>query len=178
MVFLGTQCPISRWYVPALNQLSTAAQAAGVDLVGVISDPTVSRSDALQFSTDFQAAFPIVFDASGELANALHPLATPQVILVDRAGQVLYSGRIDDAWSAVGRKAQHVDHHELADAIAAIGRGAAVNLADTAPVGCTFESWDAPHGGPASVTYARDIAPILAANASAVTTMDRWPHFH
>src|ERR1700722_17178280 len=65
VVFLGTECPLPRRYMPVLNDLAATAAAKNIDLLGVISDPTVSRAAADDFRKQYAAAFPIIYDASG-----------------------------------------------------------------------------------------------------------------
>src|ERR1700722_7614363 len=55
IVFLNPECPISRSEVAALNQIAAASPEAPV--VGVISDPTVTREAARKFITDFGVKF-------------------------------------------------------------------------------------------------------------------------
>ncbi len=163
VIFLGTECPISRWYISTLNDLAITAAKQGQEFYGVISDPTVSRADAVKFSNDYLVHFPLVFDASGELAAELSPKVTPEAFVMDRTGHTIYRGRIDDAYSGVTKQAQHVDHHDLLDAMSAVDAGTTPAAAETTAIGCVFEAWThKPAGG--SVTYARDIAPILMAS--------------
>jgi hypothetical protein len=162
IVFLNPECPISRSEVTTLNQIAAASTEAPV--VGVISDPTVTREAARKFVTDFGVKFPLLFDASGDLAMKFKPTHTPEVFVVDKTGAVRYSGRIDDAFLAVGKQREVVTSHDLRDALAAVAAGKAPKEAKTASVGCVFESWKGSGAVPAKVTYTRDIAPILNAN--------------
>jgi AhpC/TSA family/Copper type II ascorbate-dependent monooxygenase, C-terminal domain len=163
LVFLGAECPISRRYVPVLNELLASANSKQVDLIGVISDPTVSLAAANQFRKDYAASFPIIFDASGELARKLNPAITPEAFVIDTHGSVLYCGRIDDQYDSVARQRQQPQHHDLADAILAVATCGTIAVTRTQAIGCVFESWDRQ---PASskITYARNIAPIMYAN--------------
>lgn len=163
VVFVGVECPISSAYVPQLNGMSKSALAAGVDLMLVISDPTVTRAAANEYRKSYQIQPPVLFDASGELAKALKPACTPEAFVLDRAGVVQYRGRIDDSYAALNKKKEHVDHHDLADAIAAVASGKPVATPHTTAIGCAFEAWNA-RGVTARITYTRDVAPILASN--------------
>ncbi len=165
LVFLGTECPISRRYVPVLNDMLAAARAKNIDLLGVISDRTVTRAAAEQFRKDFAVSFPIIFDASGELARQLKPAITPEAFVLSADGKVVYRGRIDDLYVSVARQKEQADHHELVDAINAIAGGSAINVTNAPAVGCIFESWESPAAN-TKITYTRNIAPILMANCA------------
>lgn len=162
VVFLNPECPISRSEVATLNKI--AADAKGASVLGVISDPSVTRSAASAFAKSFQVKFPLLFDASGDLAARFKPDHTPEAYVIDTGGKVHYSGRIDDAFAAVGKQREVVTSHDLRDALTAVSEGKEPPHATTQSVGCVFESWNDSGAVPSKVTYTRDIAPILNAN--------------
>ena len=91
----------------------------------------------------------------------LRPTVVPEAFVVDAGGRLCYRGRIDDRFVAVGKPRTKVTHHELRDAIAALHTGGRAPESQPA-VGCIFEAWTA--AVPESVTYTRDIEPLLRAN--------------
>ncbi len=164
-VFLSTECPIANGYTPKLNELHArvgGAADAGVDLFGVISDATLTRDAAAKHFDEFKAGFPVLFDASGLLADELKPTHVPEAFVFDRDGRLTYRGAIDNAWEALGRRRPKAESHFLADAIQAAMKGTPLSVARTEPVGCHFEK---PSAGDvtAKVTYCRDVAPIVQA---------------
>ncbi|HVT80166.1 MAG TPA: redoxin domain-containing protein [Phycisphaerae bacterium] len=165
-VFINTECPISNKLVPELNRLAALAAKNRLEFYGVLSDPSVTRAQAQKHSKDYQIAFPVIFDASGTLAAALQPAVTPQAFVVDAKGKVLYSGRINDSYAAVGTPKSVTTSNDLQDAVAAVGAGKAIKVATTPPVGCIFESWKR-EDTTAKVTWSRDIAPLVFANCTA-----------
>jgi thiol-disulfide isomerase/thioredoxin len=166
VVFMGTECPISNQYVPVLNELAAKHRDGGVRFFAVVSDSSLSRRAVAAYRDEAKLTFPVIFDASGALAESLKPKRTPEAFVLDRTGEVRYRGRIDDRFAAIGQKRQVIGSHDLADAIAALLDGKAPAAAETEAVGCQFEGTrklgDAQqHDG---ITYARDIAPIVNAN--------------
>ena len=163
LVFLNTECPICSSYAPQLSRLATEQAKAGVLIYGIISDPTVTRAAAAAYEKSYKITFPLLFDASGELAKALKPGTTPEAFVLDKRGQVRYHGRIDDAWADLFKPRLNVTHHEFTDALAAVAAGRAPEVMKTDPVGCVFEAWER-HSSQSQVTFCRDIAPIVNAN--------------
>lgn len=159
LVFMTTECPISRQYVPGLNRLGEQLAENGVKLYGVIYDPSLSRSSALEFATEFKTSFPILFDASGELAAHFQPTHVPESFVINIDGQVAYRGRIDDLYASVDRRRSEATAHDLRDAALAVAAGKPVDQAKTQPVGCRLGQISTL--APASVTFARDVAPVL-----------------
>jgi mono/diheme cytochrome c family protein len=164
-VFLSTECPIANGYVPELNRqfLALRESKSGVHFFGVISDPSTTRTRAAEHVAKFKYEFPILFDASGILAQVLKPTHTPEAFVFESGGKLAYRGRIDDLYADIGKKRTQATQHELADAIAAVLAGKAPASSYAEPVGCLFEAWKKPAAA-SDVTYARDIAPILQAN--------------
>ena len=163
LVFLDTACPVSNRYAPDLNELASVAADSDVAFFGVLSDPTLSPEDARAHRDDYGLEFPVLFDSAGDLAKRLAPTHVPEAFVVDLEDRVMYRGRIDDRFVAVGTLRKEITSRDLADAIAAVAKGDSREPARTEPVGCLFEAWDAPRPDE-SITYHRDVAPILSAN--------------
>jgi peroxiredoxin len=165
LVFLGTECPIANGTIPELNRQFAAHVTADsrVKFFGVISDHSVKRAAAAKHAAEFNIRFPVLFDASGELADALRPTHTPEAFVLDREGRVAYRGRIDDLYADLGKKRTEPSRHDLAEAIAAVVAGRPVTTPRTEPVGCLYEAGRG-RKKQAAVTYTRDIAPLLQAH--------------
>ena len=159
-VFLSPECPISNGYTKTLNDLHAKLPEGKVDLFGVIADPTVSRAQAVKHFAEYKLNFPILFDASGLLVQALRPTHVPEALVLDRDGKLVYRGAIDNAWEAIGRRRPMAEKHFFADALSAAVDGKPVAVPKTKPVGCLIET-PPPGDTKAPVTYARDIAPII-----------------
>jgi len=165
VVFLGTECPIANGCIPELNRQFAGLVKADshVAFFGVISDRSVTRAAAARHATQFKIKFPVLFDASGELAEALKPTHTPEAFVIDRDGRLAYRGRIDDLYADLGKKRTEASRHDLAEAIADVLAARLVATPQTEPVGCLYEPFRAKHGLTA-VTYTRDVAPIMQAH--------------
>lgn len=159
-VFLGTECPIARSYTPELNRLAAEFGPRGVELFGVWSDATVTREAAARHFGEFKAAFPVLHDSAGLLAEAMQPTHVPEVFVVNADGKVAYRGAIDNAWEDIGRRRANVEKRFLSDALEAVLAGKAPTVAKTDAVGCLFEKPASAKSGP---VFTRDIAPVVFA---------------
>jgi len=165
LVFLSTECPIANGYIPELNRLHARFESehSGVELYGVISSRSTTREQAAKHSEEYQPSFPVLFDASGDLAAELQPTHTPEAFVFDHLGKLIYRGRIDDTYAGLGKRREKASQHDLADAISAAVNHKAPVAPQADPVGCRFESRKS-SAERSSVTYTRDIAPLLQAN--------------
>lgn len=161
VVFLSTECPISNRYVPILNDIAGKEKVKPpIRVFGIISSPHVTREDAVAHSQKFNPQFPILFDASGELREQLAPTHTPHAFLLSPQGETLYDGAIDNRFAAIDKSKDRANKHYLKDAIQSLLKHEKIAVCQTTPVGCPLEVSSAPKPD-ATVTYNRDIAPIL-----------------
>lgn len=164
-VFLSAECPISRQYIPELNRLQQVDVLASgkVAFYGVLSDPSVTRRAAVNFANEFKIGFPVLFDASGELAGLFRPDVVPEAFLVNAAGVIVYRERIDDLYPEIGKRRAAPTSRDLLDALTALAEKRALPNQRTLAVGCPFEGRTTVKET-AKVTYTREIAPILFAH--------------
>lgn len=163
LVFLSEECPISNQYIKELNRIARAQPGDQVEFYGVLSDRTIPRAKAVEFAKEFAIEFPVLFDASGEIAELLQPTHVPEAFVLTRKGDVVYRGRIDNQFAALSKRRPRATVHDLKDALAAVVSGQSPPVARTDVVGCKLEArWLT---RPSSdVTFHRDVAPILYAN--------------
>jgi alkyl hydroperoxide reductase subunit AhpC len=162
LVFYSTECPISNYYSPTLNELAARFGPERLKLVGVCVDPDVSAEDWASHAREYDLKFPVVRDPKGRLAAAFGVTRTPEAVVLDDQNAVRYLGRIDDQWAKRLVKTARPQTHELADAVDAVLNGREVAVAEAEAVGCPIPQVEASEGG--AVTYTRDVAPILNKN--------------
>ncbi len=154
-VFLSTQCPVSKVYAPRLNALAREYGARGVQTVGVFSNMQEGQPEVASFAKGQGLAFPVMRDGDAAMAKRFGATMTPQAFVVNPAGAVVYSGRVDDSADA-----SSVQHRDLKDALDAILAGRPVAQAKTVAFGCIIRR-PAAQVASSQITYARDVAPIL-----------------
>ena len=167
LVFLDTACPVATRYVPELNEIRDDTRTAGVELYGVLSNPDISWREGAQFVDDFGIEFPVILDSAGDLARRLGPRVMSESFVVSTANRLVYRGRVDDRFAAVGRLRTRISSHDLRRTMEAVSRGDLLEPYESEAIGCFHYVWDAP-GAPGSaleeVSYTRHVAPLLEAN--------------
>ena len=136
LVFLDTACPVATRYIPALNELHDDAQARGVSLYGVLSNPDIGWRESADFVDDFGVEFPVIVDSAGDLTLRLGSRVTSESFVISTANQIVYRGRIDDRFAAVGRLRTRITSHDLRDVIENVARGGRTEPYETEAVGC------------------------------------------
>jgi hypothetical protein len=143
LVFLGPECPISQRYVPELNRIAAEKGTNAIQFYGVISSPSLARTQAVTFVSEYAITFPVLFDDAGRLARWLRPTHMPEAFVLNQDGKTVYHGRIDDWYESPGKPRAVVRNRELRDAISALQSGKAPRKSFVRPVGCYFEEWPA-----------------------------------
>jgi peroxiredoxin len=158
-LFLSTECPVSNGYASRLRELDQEYGPRGVTLFGVDPNHAESRTALVRYAKERSLPFPMVRDSGGALAARLGATVTPEAVLLDGAGVLRYRGRIDDQ-----REATRVKSRDLRAALDAILTGQPVVVAETTPFGCAIRATAPVATAKPTVTYARDVAPILQAS--------------
>jgi hypothetical protein len=143
MFFIATDCPISNWYAPTIQQVCRDYAARGVDCTLVYEDvdlgatPAALDRDVRAHLRDYRyGSMPAAVDRTRVLATRAKATITPQVVLIDGGGTIRYRGRIDNGYAALGRPRQHVTSHDLRVSLDAVLAGRPVPTPETEALGC------------------------------------------
>ncbi|MBA2117157.1 redoxin domain-containing protein [Bremerella alba] len=165
-VFMTGECPVSRTYFPVLNDLyrEWGKNEIEIQLLGIWADVTQTPQDVAGMVKEFSLEFPVLMDRDASLGNALQPTTVPEVFVFNQHGEIAYRGRIDDRFLQLGSRKPVATEETLKQAVEKVAAGLPVVESVTKPVGCYYELPPMPSLEEATLTFNRDIAPILNAN--------------
>jgi cytochrome c-type biogenesis protein CcmH/NrfG len=153
-VFTTTDCPIANRYAPDLERLHREFARHGVVFRLVYVNPR-DRDDAVQaHAQKFGLSLPVERDPRHRLVKQFGITVTPEAAVVDRSGTLVYRGRIDNRYAAIGVDRQRATSHDLRDTLNAIISGQPVRASSAPAVGCFVADLE-------PVTFARHIAPLM-----------------
>jgi peroxiredoxin len=158
-VFVGSECPLVRLYLPRLAELQREFARQGIALVGVDANAQDSAEEIASLARDHQLPFPVIQDVDGKLADALGAERTPEVVVLDAQQVVRYRGRIDDQF-AIGAQRAAPTREDLREALSALASGKSVERPQTEVTGCRIGR-RVESAGEGEVTYNGQIATIL-----------------
>ncbi|MGE0608640.1 MAG: redoxin family protein, partial [Pirellulales bacterium] len=136
MVFVMPDCPIANSYAPEYNRIHQAFMEKGIGLVLVYADPELDQAAMDDHARDFQVECPVMLDLDQAWIRRAGATVTPEAAVFNAAGRLLYRGRIDDRYAAVGKRRQAATVHDLRDALTAIAAGQSIPTTRTDAVGC------------------------------------------
>ncbi|MDW3648509.1 MAG: redoxin domain-containing protein [Bacteroidia bacterium] len=142
-IFLEEECPMCQYYSLTLRALHDKYAKEGISFTGLFpfSD---SRTDKIQaFKEKYQFPFELKLDENQALARLFEAQITPEVVLTNAEGEIIYRGRIDNAYDRPGRRRRVITKHELEDALDDVLAGRDPEISRTQAVGC-FISFQKP----------------------------------
>ncbi len=138
-LFVVTGCPVAQSYGATWMRLLSDFGPRGVDFAVVVAEPRVDAEQARTWATTYGYGTRIDLDPSLTEASRLGATHSPQAIVSDRRGQVVYRGRVDDVWTALRRRRAAPSERTLEEAINAMLRGEPPTKSSTPVVGCLLE---------------------------------------
>lgn len=148
VAFVGPECPIANACAPYLADDARTASGLGVECFIVYPFHDLSMATLRDHARDFGLAptFVAVSDPGRRIVRALGATVTPEAILARRLGggqvEILYRGRVNDLYSAIGRRRPQPIHHDLRDAVVAVAAGQAASKPWPPAIGCIIEQAD------------------------------------
>lgn len=134
LVFTTTDCPISNRYAPEIQRLAAkfSTRANFVLVYPVASDsPEVIRDHHQKFGYSLE----LIRDTQHQLVKRTGVTVTPEVAVM-AGDRMVYRGRIDDRYIALGKDRVKPTRHDLEDALVAVIAGKPVAQRETRAVGC------------------------------------------
>jgi thiol-disulfide isomerase/thioredoxin len=96
-IFVRTDCPISNRYAPTIAKLQQEFAPHGVTLKLIYPEPGASQQTIDLHKTDYGLQpIPALLDTSLTRARRAGVRVTPEAVVFDDAGKIIYRGRIDD----------------------------------------------------------------------------------
>ncbi len=141
IVFLAPLCPICQDCTHYLNALAQqwADADVPVELQGWFPHPRVTEADIAQFAEVYGVDWSLAKDTCG-WADALEADWTPECFLLDSVGRVVYRGRVNDLYFALGKHRTAPRSADLEAAVEAVLAGEEPNPATTHAIGCPIEA--------------------------------------
>ncbi len=161
--FLGTECPVNNAYLPRLGELHESYSDSGVRLVAINANQQDTAQRVAEHAKRFAIPFPVLKDVNNVVADRFGAEKTPEAFVLDARRIVRYRGRIDDQYG-VGYKRPQPTRNDLSDALDEVLAGKAVSRPSTEVAGCFISRVAQTTTVNATVTFTKDVAPILQKN--------------
>jgi hypothetical protein len=134
--FVGCECPISNRYAPEMRHLFDRFAGKGIRFWIVYTEADASPERIRQHIREYDLQGTVLRDVSHDFARFAKAHVTPQVAVFDRDRRLVYHGRIDDRYAALGSDRGQPTTRDLQDVLEAITSGRPVTTASSPAFGC------------------------------------------
>ena len=135
-IFLSESCPICQSYTVTLKELYKKYHPKNINFIGVFPNYDSHPDSIKAFRKKYSIPFGLVADKKSALTSHFKAAITPEVFVENAEKQVLYSGRIDDAFYSLGKRRNVITSNDLEQALNAIVTGQEIKPNKTEAVGC------------------------------------------
>jgi hypothetical protein len=135
-LFVRTDCPLTNRYAPELQRIAAKFQPQGAGIWLVYPDPAETAAGIEKHIAEYRFPGTPLRDPHHELVKRAQASIAPEAAVFDKAGRLVYIGRIDDRFVDFGKARQAPQTHDLEDAIAAVLAGQPVPSPRTRAIGC------------------------------------------
>ncbi|MDF2454694.1 MAG: alkyl hydroperoxide reductase/Thiol specific antioxidant/Mal allergen [Cytophagaceae bacterium] len=129
--FFSPECPLCINYSIAVKEWE---DSLNIQTVVILPGKQVKKLRE-EYMTKYLSDQQVYQDATYRFSQHLQVTVTPEVVLTDAKGAVLYKGLIDDWVTALGVYKKKAEHYYLREAIAACRNGEQYTK-ETSPIGC------------------------------------------
>jgi peroxiredoxin len=161
LVFFSFDCPVSNSYTQPLADMAKEFGKHRVAFIGLTTNEDETPARVAKQARHFNLPFPVYLDGKMTAADALKAEITPECFVLDGDYVLRYRGRIDNSYSDRLKKHPQVTRHDLNQVLGELLSGRPVSEPATIAIGCPIPREEKAVAKTGTVTYHRDVLPIL-----------------
>lgn len=140
-VFLSPECPLCKNYTAVLNKIRKDFPADSFVIIGIVSGKAYSSEEVNSFKKEFSVDFQLFIDPVKKLTNYLEATITPEVVLINEKGKLIYRGAIDDWVTELGKNKIRPEKEYLRSAVTQYINHQPIAIKKTKPKGCYINEY-------------------------------------
>jgi thiol-disulfide isomerase/thioredoxin len=139
LVFVSSECPVSNKLAPEIEHLSHKFSTNDVSFNVVYPNASDTAEKISEHRHDYHLTGNFLRDAKHELVRAAGVTITPEAAVFDANRDLVYRGRINDRFLALGKDRPQATQHDLEDAIKSLLAGKKPKHARIEAIGCFIQ---------------------------------------
>ena len=139
LLFIRTDCPISNRYAPEIQRLYQSYHRQGIEFRLVYTESALDSAAVTRHKSEYGLTLPSEIDTGHAYLRKAKVTVTPEAA-VFAGSEMLYRGRIDDLYPALGQSRRQASIHDLEEVLRALAAGQKPAPRFTRATGCAIES--------------------------------------
>ena len=140
-VFIAEECPICNYMGKPLSQIAKKYENnVSFHAVFPVKNSNYKTSQLFKQQYDM-LSFETLLDKDQQVSKKLGATVTPEVVITDDQGEILYRGRINSAYYAPGKMKHRSIKNDLDEALTAIINGNSVVQPWPTAIGCYITTY-------------------------------------
>jgi peroxiredoxin len=137
-IFLSETCPICQSVTLNLKAIISEFESKGVAFTAVYPNVNVSNKNSIEkFNRKYNLNIRSLLDENQNVTKKYAATITPEIVVVNsQSEKVIYRGKIDNGFEAIGKKRTVITEHYLKNALISKLNNQEIGIKETKPVGC------------------------------------------
>ncbi len=141
--FLLEDCKISQAYCSEMKRLHKEFANDSVAFTAYFPNSTSTKPNMDAFMHKYKLPMKYYLDSGRAISDQYQVSVLPEVVVVNLSSKtVLYQGRIDNLFVAIGKRRNKATEHDLKDVLKGIHSGKQLAYRKTEAVGCFLSRFD------------------------------------
>ena len=136
VLFIATDCPISNRYAPEVRRIYEEFHPQGIEFFLVYTRPDESAETIRQHLEDYEYPMPGIIDHQRQITQFTGAKVTPESVVFDATGKMVYRGRIDDRFQDFGLSRTEPAVRDLVSVLDDVAQGRDREFSESIAVGC------------------------------------------
>lgn len=139
LIFMLKDCPIAQQYLLMLGKMGKDLKRKHIQFKIEFEDSNLSEAIAKRHLKQYNCDLPFQIDQSHSIAKKWKATVSPEVFFIGSNSKILYHGRIDDRYMALGSPRPAATRHDLSNAIQQWIQHKPILVPYSEPIGCILE---------------------------------------
>jgi thioredoxin-related protein len=137
--FLEPSCPICQKYETIINSIQNEYLSQKIRTTFIFPNKFSSKKEIVKFVNEIDKKANIILDNKKYFTSQLGATITPEVLLLNNKGEIIYQGAIDDWYFALGKNRKTANEFYLKNAINNYLTNKIISPQKTLAIGCDIE---------------------------------------
>ena len=138
VLFLAPLCPICQNMCHEIRMLEAEFSGDPIEFLGVFPNPSTEPEQIAEFGEKYGLKMELISDSIG-WPSLLDARWTPEAFVLDKRDSVVYRGRINDRYFALGKRRPKTRNRDLRSALRDVLSDRPVQTPKTDAIGCPIE---------------------------------------